>query len=123
MSELEDVDSRYNFQYGTYPWALSTTGKLDGIVITHSVFGELLQDDTAQGSTLVHEAGHWLGLRHTFGKTTNDAADDCNFGDGLLGTTLTRGFEDVVYDCKQVPCVGTSEITVDNWMSVSQSLP
>lgn len=47
------------------------------------------------------------------------AADDCKKGDGLLDTTATRGFTDVVWECSQIPCMGTEPEVIYNFMSVS----
>jgi hypothetical protein len=74
-------------------------------------------------STFVHEIGHWMGLRHTFGKVVESQADDCKSDDGLLRTTLTPGWDPMVYNCTQTPCDGRPEFEVKNWMSVGSSLP
>ncbi|HKO81707.1 MAG TPA: M43 family zinc metalloprotease [Chitinophagaceae bacterium] len=39
----------------------------DGIVIAYNVFGKNSKVGYEQGKTAVHEAGHWLGLRHIWG--------------------------------------------------------
>ncbi|KAG6878507.1 hypothetical protein C0993_005437 [Termitomyces sp. T159_Od127] len=52
--------------YSTFPWDYRSAPDLDGIIIRHSSFpgGSLIQ--YSLGKTLVHEAGHWVGLYHTF---------------------------------------------------------
>lgn len=41
----------------------------DGVVINYSVFGNKGGSDAfGMGRTLVHEAGHWLGLKHIWGE-------------------------------------------------------
>lgn len=56
------------------------TATTDGVVILYNAFGDLNSGLTAnynRGRTLVHEAGHWLGLRHIWGDGTC-ATDYCN---------------------------------------------
>lgn len=73
---------------------------------------------SVDAQTLVHEIGHWMGLRHTFGKVVENEADDCKTDDGLLRTTLTPGWRSVVFDCMQAPCDGRPAEQTNNWMSV-----
>lgn len=56
--------------YATFPWDYSTDPQEDGVVIQYSTLpgGDAYPYD--RGNTLVHEAGHWLGLLHTFQDTT-----------------------------------------------------
>jgi hypothetical protein len=56
------------------------TATTDGVVISYSAFGDLNVGLTAnynKGRTLVHEAGHWLGLLHINGDASC-ATDYCN---------------------------------------------
>jgi hypothetical protein len=60
----------------------------DGVVISNTVFGITNSGNYDQGRTVVHEVGHWLGLRHLWG--------DANCGDdGVADTppqqTFTNG--------------------------------
>lgn len=56
----------------------------DGIVISTDVFGTVNKTGAySQGRTLVHEAGHWLGLRHIWG--------DSYCGDDLVDDTPKQG--------------------------------
>ncbi|MDB5251793.1 MAG: type sorting protein [Flaviaesturariibacter sp.] len=51
----------------------------DGLVITPSVFGTIgVREPYNLGRTVVHEVGHWLGLRHIWGDSYcgNDGVDD-----------------------------------------------
>lgn len=50
----------------------------DGIVIGYNVFGVNTKSGYEMGKTAVHEAGHWMGLRHIWGDTFcgNDMIDD-----------------------------------------------
>lgn len=99
-------------QYAKFPQDADKTPDLDGVVVDQ----ERITSDDAQ--TLVHEIGHWMGLRHTFGRVVENKADDCKTDDGLLGTTLTPGWKSVVWDCNQVPCDGRPAEQTNNWMSV-----
>jgi len=64
--------------YSTLPVNYARDPVVDGIVLLYStVPGGTSRD--RQGGTLIHEAGHWLGLRHTFqgGCTgSGDGVDD-----------------------------------------------
>jgi PKD repeat protein len=51
--------------YATFPFSLSVSPNLDGVVIHSDYFGRN-SSAAYQGETTVHEAGHWLGLFHTF---------------------------------------------------------
>jgi hypothetical protein len=49
------------------------TTTTDGVVIQYNAFGDLnvgLNPAYNKGRTLVHEVGHWLGLRHVWGDAT-----------------------------------------------------
>jgi hypothetical protein len=62
--------------------------KKDGIVIDRAAFGSGGNGGGYNmGRTAVHEAGHWLGLKHIWGDT------DC--GDDLVDDTPKQSFYDV----------------------------
>lgn len=59
---------------------------VDGVVITTSAFGTIGKTGAYNmGRTLVHETGHWLGLRHIWG-------DDLCGDDGIADTPPQAGF-------------------------------
>ncbi|KAG7101011.1 Extracellular metalloprotease like protein [Verticillium longisporum] len=98
--------------YATFPemqrWAT------DGIVMQQSAMG-------TPASTFVHEVGHWLGLRHTFGNRVDDGETDCLVGDGLRRTTHTRGDRSVIFECEQLPCNEERGVMrIPNFMSYSK---
>lgn len=91
VSEIHN--STVNIQgYATLP----TNSVLDGIVILHNVIGSFgnVQEIHDMSRTLTHEAGHYLGLYHTFGtyQSCDDALSetDCvNNGDYICDTPPT----------------------------------
>jgi hypothetical protein len=52
--------------FGTFPITYWYAPKLDGIMLSYSRLPGG-PDPFAVGKTMVHEAGHWCGLYHTFG--------------------------------------------------------
>ncbi len=70
----------------------------DGIVVNYKAFGQYLSPfitslgDTLQleGKALVHEVGHYLGLRHTWGDSEL-FVNDCALDDGLTDTPSMHG--------------------------------
>lgn len=52
--------------WAEFPWYYDTQPELDGVVLHWGTVPGGLMDNYDQGFTLVHEAGHWLGLYHTF---------------------------------------------------------
>ncbi|HEX6334203.1 MAG TPA: T9SS type A sorting domain-containing protein [Flavisolibacter sp.] len=65
--------------YSTVPGAAA---ERDGIVVNYTVFGKT-GGIYGLGRTAVHEAGHWLGLKHLWG--------DTYCGDDLVGDTPVQG--------------------------------
>ncbi|EGY19046.1 uncharacterized protein VDAG_09380 [Verticillium dahliae VdLs.17] len=88
----------------------------DGIVMQQSAMG-------TPASTFVHEVGHWLGLRHTFGNRVDDGETDCLVGDGLRRTTHTRGDRSVIFECEQLPCNEERGVMrIPNFMSMQRQI-
>jgi len=58
------VDAQLN-GYSTLPVNYARNAVEDGVVLLFATFPGGSSRER-QGGTLVHEAGHWLGLRHTF---------------------------------------------------------
>jgi hypothetical protein len=62
-----------------YSSAINGPAEKDGIVISNSVFGTIGKTGAFnKGRTLVHEVGHWLGLKHIWGDAPcgDDEVDD-----------------------------------------------
>lgn len=52
--------------WGTFPWSYSTNPISDGIVLMYSTLPGGSAAPYSGGDIGAHEAGHWLGLLHTF---------------------------------------------------------
>ncbi len=82
----------------TYPWYPEKGTNMDYIVINHNTLpggtSNFLEGKYNQGKTLVHEAGHFLGLFHTFEggnvKCDSDYNDGCSIGDQVDDTPYQR---------------------------------
>lgn len=63
----------------------------DGVVLHYEIIGDpVLNANYETGShTVIHEIGHYLGLRHTWGDAGN-AAFGCNVDDGIEDTPNSR---------------------------------
>ena len=84
-SDAWDSKSYLNIWVGTlrnllgYSSSPGSEPSKDGIVISNKAFGTInVQGQYNMGRTAVHEAGHWLGLKHTWGDTYcgDDFVDD-----------------------------------------------
>ena len=67
------------FGFAYYPWWYSQSPSTDGMVIHYGTLPGSTWEPFNRGDTAVHEAGHWMGLYHTFEggcSTTNDQVAD-----------------------------------------------
>ncbi len=80
--------------------------ELDGVVLDFRVVGKNnpyevkipgFGDVNTEGKTLVHEIGHYLGLRHTWGDAQVPLQDGCQFDDGVDDTP--NCYQQAMFDC------------------------
>jgi hypothetical protein len=84
--------------YATLP---GTDEKKDGLVISYRAFGTSGHAGNGQGKTAVHEAGHWLGLRHLWG---DEYCGDDGVGDTPKQASYTSGCPTTVrITCSNAP--------------------
>jgi hypothetical protein len=112
--------------YSSFPFILgdpSIDNHIDGIVVDFEHFGNNPSTGST-GKTLVHEAGHWLGLFHTFQSTLCSIPEnDCSLeGDMICDTTqiLSADNQNSNYDsnqCKSDTCTGTNTDDIKNYMN------
>jgi Pregnancy-associated plasma protein-A len=60
----------------TFPWEYAANPKIDGVRVHHDSLPGRGITNYDLGKTLVHEAGHWLGLYHTFQGGCTDLNDE-----------------------------------------------
>ncbi len=132
-----------NWPAGTVP---DNSEDVDGIVIYHAVFGkdnpvgasidlgngQTLGDTNGEGRTAVHEAGHYLGLRHIWGDGGNallGTPGTCEEDDGLTDTpSATESSQqtcnyatDTCEDEEDLPPIGPDNYPdmIENYMDYS----
>ncbi|KAG5634463.1 hypothetical protein H0H81_001872 [Sphagnurus paluster] len=65
--------------YATFPWTYRREPEIDGVIIRYSTLPGGVAPKHEGGRTLTHEAGHWLGLYHTFQARANPGTTKINF--------------------------------------------
>jgi hypothetical protein len=98
----------------------------DGVVIHYEVFGSNLSatgtlESVNRGRTLVHEVGHYLGLRHIWGDP-GQGEDGCAVDDGLEDTPNSAAANQQTCDYMVNSCnTGTDDFPdmIENYMDYS----
>ena len=71
--------------WATFPWELEGNPLMDGVVMNHIALANGGTTSYNSGDVVAHEAGHWLGLYHTFqGGCTGSTSYDGTTGLGDL---------------------------------------
>ena len=79
--------------YAQFPWELSRKPNTDGVLISKGTFGRNPEFPSYNlNKTLTHEAGHWLGLYHTF-------QDTFRYDGGVIDYLSTSDPEEYKGDC------------------------
>jgi len=110
--------------YATFPWDYQYDPSGDGIVILYSTLPGGDADHYNQGKTLTHEAGHWLGLYHTFqppdsGRNLSSRNNGCKGrGDYIRDTPSEKVAH---YTCRQTnSCPTRGKDPIHNFMDYTE---
>ena len=126
---IDVQDALDSLDYDTVPdWSsfegALTNQSLQGIVLHYPVVGpnNPQEDDDGitgneLGKTLVHETGHYLGLRHIWGDALFDSG--CSVDDGISDTPNQEAASNFVCNFSQDSCTDNFPDMVENYMDYS----
>jgi len=109
---LAEGDAAGILGYATFPMDYEGKPENDGIVLLHSTLPGSQSKQYNMGRTLVHEAGHWAGLYHTFQGGCKGAGDEVDD---------TPPEESAAYGCLKGrdTCPGNGPDPITNFMDYS----
>jgi hypothetical protein len=96
----------------TFPWEYPDSPKIDGVRVHYDSLPGRGITNYSLGKTLVHEAGHWLGLYHTFQGGCSDLNDE-------VTDTVAQGGPTKGCPVVQDTCVLPGTDPVHNYMDYS----
>lgn len=102
--------------YAQFPSSMSSSPNTDGIVIRADYTGTIITGNaTNAGRTLTHEAGHWIGLYHTFqGGCVGTTPSSCSTeGDMICDTPPV---ESATYGCLTSRTTCNGQAMIENYM-------
>ncbi len=86
VNSLSNGAAGWSYYPGTAPYGS------DGIILLHDYVGSTGTSSANRGSTLTHEAGHYINLAHPWGHTNDpEIGSNCDMDDGIADTPNTIG--------------------------------
>lgn len=86
VNSLSNGAAGWSYYPGTAPYGS------DGIILLHDYVGSTGTSSANRGSTLTHEAGHYINLGHPWGHTNDpEIGSNCDMDDGIDDTPNTIG--------------------------------
>ena len=104
--------------WATFPWELAGNPLMDGVVMNHIALAHDGSTSYNSGDVVAHEAGHWLGLYHTFqGGCTGSTSYDGTTGLGdLVGDTAPESSSASGCPVGRDTCAGDGVDPIHNYM-------
>lgn len=93
-----------------------STAAYDGVMILNNFVGRIGTASLISAHTITHQVGHWLGLQHTWG-TTSQPGVACG-DDGISDTPVTKGWTSCNLTSNNI-CSSITPENVQNFMEES----